>query len=270
MDRTVYKLVASDLDSTMITETLELPGENIAAVERARRSGCHVVICSGRSTASIMPYEERLGLVAEGCYGISFNGGIVYETVTRKKIRDIRLGSDIAIEILDELVDGGVNPWIYAGDDLYVVKETEWVREYAQRVKTSFRVVESFKEIGDEISKLLVVDYPERLLKIDEQFSKRAGGRYNQFFSAEFLFEFTAKSATKGDALVFLADYLGIPISQTIAIGDNLNDVHMIEAAGFSVAVRNGRDELKALADYVTERNCAQGAVAEVIEKFVL
>ena len=270
MDRPEYKLVASDLDSTMITDTLKLPEANIAAVRRARQTGCHFVICSGRSTASIMPYEERLGLVAEGCYGISFNGGIVYETVTRSKVRDIRLGNEIAMKILDELLDFGVNPWTYAGDQMYVVRETEWVHEYVRHVKTNFKLVGSFREIEDEISKVQVADYPDRLRQIEARFTKGAGGNYNMFFTADFLFEFTAKNATKGTALIFLADLLGIPVSQTIAIGDNLNDVHMIEAAGFSVAVRNARDELKALADYVTRRNCAEGAVAEVIEKFVL
>ena len=270
MDRPAYRLVASDLDSTLITDTMKLPSVNISAVERARGLGCHFLICSGRATASIMPYEERLGLIAEGCYGISFNGGIVYETATRRYIRDIRLGSDIAMEILGELLELGVNPWAYVGDQLYVECETVWTREYVRRVKTSCNLISSFKDIEGDISKVLVADFPERLRQVEPYFAKRIGGRYNMFPSGDYLLEFTAQSATKGDALMFVAELLGVPPHQTIAIGDNLNDMHMIKAAGLSVAVANGRAELKEEADYVTMRSCQDGAVAEVIEKFVL
>ena len=271
MRENIYKLVASDLDSTLITDTLLLPEKNAAAVARARSLGCHFVVCSGRSTRTIAQYEEQLGLMAEDCYGISFNGSTVYETLTRARIRDIRLGNGLAMNILDELMGCNVNPWVFVGDDMYVARSAQWVDEYARHVKTTYTVVNSFREIDGEISKIVIADYPAKLQKLDEHFSARDGNNsYSRFFSVDFLLEFTALEATKGTALVFLADYLGIPISQTIAIGDNLNDVPMIQAAGLSVAVNNGRDELKALADYVTERDCGQGAVAEVLEKFVL
>jgi len=265
-----YSLIASDLDSTMITETLALPEENIAAVERVRNAGCHFAICSGRATDSILHYEEQLGLIGKGCYGISFNGGIVYETDTRKVIRDIRLGDKLALEILERLIDYGANPWVYVGDTMYVTKATEWARGYARHVKTKFIVVDSLKGIDGEISKVQVADHRTNLEKLDEHFLALGDNRYNNFFTADFLYEFTAQNATKGKALAFLANHLGVSISKTIAIGDNLNDVHMIQTAGLSVAVNNARHELKALADYITERDCSQGAVAEVIEKFVL
>jgi len=270
MSELSYNLLASDLDSTMITETLTLPAVNIAAVERARNAGCHVAICSGRATNSLLYYEEQLGLIGEGCYGISFNGSIVYETDTRKVIRDIRLGDSLAMDIIERLADYGANPWIYVGDELYVTKATEWAREYARHVKTKFTVVDSFRGLDGEITKVQVADLRPNLEKLDEHFLALDDSRYNNFFTADFLYEFTAQDATKGKALAFLANRLGVPIAKTIAIGDNLNDVHMIQTAGLSVAVNNARHELKALADYVTRRDCGQGAVAEVIEKFVL
>ncbi|MCL2616756.1 MAG: Cof-type HAD-IIB family hydrolase [Defluviitaleaceae bacterium] len=270
MPEPIYKLIASDLDSTLITESLTLPEINAAAVARARQAGCHFVVCSGRATRSIEKYEEQLGLMAEDCYGISFNGSVVYNTITRKAIRDVRLGNALAMEIVDELMSQGVIPWVHVGDDLFIVEEDEWVREYARRVKVPYTKIGSFREISGEISKVQVAGYQHNLQKLDTHFNALADTRYNSFFTAEFLYEFTAKHATKGEALVFLADYLGIPISQTIAIGDNLNDVHMIQSAGLGIAVNNARAELKALAGYITQRNCEQGAVAEVIEKFVI
>ena len=265
-----YNLLASDLDSTMITETLSLPAVNVAAVERARNAGCHVAICSGRATKSLLHYEEQLGLIGKGCYGISFNGSIVYETDTRKVIRDIRLGDTLGTEILERLADCGADPWVYVGDEMYVDKENEWTREYMRHTKMPYTVVNSFRELDGEITKVLVANMRPNLEKIEKHFLELGDTRYNSFFSADFLYEFTAQDATKGKALEFLANHLDIPIAKTIAIGDNLNDVHMIQTAGLSVAVNNARHELKALADYVTQRDCGQGAVAEVIEKFIL
>ena len=270
MEKPVYKLVASDLDSTMITDKLEIPAANIIAVERARRTGCHVVICSGRATDSIMPFEQRLGLIGEGCYGISFNGGVVYETATRAKVRDIRLGRNIALEILKELEDCEVCPLAYVGDKIYVVHENDFVRRYVHYVKIPCEAVESFSEIEGEISLVKVVENMEKLMLINEQFSRCSNASFNKFFSSEFLLEFSAKGATKGEALLFLADLMGVPAPQTIAIGDNLNDITMFETAGLGVAVSNGHSELKALADYVTSRHCSEGAVAEVIERYIL
>ena len=270
MSQLSYKLIASDLDSTMITENLTLPKVNIAAVERVRNAGCHFAICSGRSTRSLLQYEELLGLIGEGCYGISFNGSIVYETDTRKVIRDIRLGKNLAIEILDRLADYGAKPWVYVGDEMYVTKASEGAAEYARHVKTEYTTVDSFRELDGEITKVQVAGYRPSLEKLNGHFLSIGDTRYNSFFSADFLYEFTAKEATKGEALAFLANRLGVPIAQTIAIGDNLNDVHMIQTAGLSVAVNNARSELKTLADYITQSDCGQGAVAEVIDKFVL
>ena len=265
-----YKLITSDLDSTLITDTLILPEVNACAVTRARSAGCHFAICSGRSTHSIKRYEELLGLMAENTYGISFNGSVVYETLSRNKIRDIQMSHDLVQELTAQIIDNGATPWVYSGDDIYIVDMNEWAHEYSRRINTNFHVLESFRHFEGEASKIIVPDHNTNLKRLEAHFIHKTDTRFNSFFSADFLYEFTAQYATKGEALLFLADYLGVPVQQTIAIGDNLNDVHMVKVAGLGVAVKNAKPELKTLAAYITERDCGQGAVAEVIDKFVL
>ena len=85
--------------------------------------------------------------------------------------------------------------------------------------------------------------------------------------SASVLVEISPRSDDKGEALKFIANYFGIDISSTVAIGDNLNDLSMIKAAGIGVAVGNATKELKDAADYVSVTN-DEGAVAKIIEKF--
>ena len=79
--------------------------------------------------------------------------------------------------------------------------------------------------------------------------------------------ELNSQKANKGAALEFLANYLGVPVSQTMGFGDGLNDRHMLQAAGCGVAMANGAESIRAIADFVT-RSCDEDGVAYAIEKF--
>jgi hypothetical protein len=87
-------------------------------------------------------------------------------------------------------------------------------------------------------------------------------------FSKPRYLEVVPTGVGKGEALVELARLLGIPVSETIAIGDSLNDLSMIQMAGTGVAVANARAEVKAVAEFVTHRSASEGAVAEVCDRF--
>jgi hypothetical protein len=94
------------------------------------------------------------------------------------------------------------------------------------------------------------------------------GDKYDVTYSADVLVEVSPITDNKGEALKFIANYYGIPMEQTVAVGDNLNDLSMILAAGVGVAVSNAAQPLKSMADYVTKLTNDDGAIAEVIEKF--
>ena len=100
-----------------------------------------------------------------------------------------------------------------------------------------------------------------------EYLVKKIGDKYEVTYSAAVLVEVSPKGDDKGEALKFLAEHYGIPIDKTVAIGDNLNDLPMIEAAGTGVAVMNATEELKEYADDVCP-SCDEGGVAHVIKKY--
>lgn len=267
----MYKLLSSDLDLTMIDDTFTLPEINIGAVAKAHDAGCLVVINSGRAPSSILPYEEKLGLVKEGCYGIAFNGSRVYETVSRKPIWDVRLGNDLAMEILGIISQEGECGIAYVGDDMYILKQnSEWVAGYLNKASHPYTEVENFDEIEDSISKVLVAARQEALTPLHGKIDDISRGRFNSVRTAPILLEFMSPEASKGNALRFLAEYLGISQQETIAIGDFFNDISALMYAGLPVAVANATSELKELARYITLKNCMEGAFAEVVDKFVL
>lgn len=267
----MYRLISSDLDLTLIDDTYMLPSANAEAVSKTIASGLHFVVNSGRSSNSILPYEEKLGLIREGGYGISFNGSVVYETASRHKIRDVRLGNIFAFEILGTVSESGECGVAYVDNDMYVLKQhNELVSSYVNRVTTPVHVIERFEHVEGEITKVLVAAKPEVLIPLQSEIDGRAAGRFSSTLTAPFLLEFMSNEAGKGKALAFLAEYLGISMAETIAIGDFFNDISALKVAGLPVAVANADAELKKIAMYITARPCHEGAVAEVIEKFIL
>jgi hypothetical protein len=109
--------------------------------------------------------------------------------------------------------------------------------------------------------------FPKDKLKLYNALKDKIGDEFDVTYSADVLVEVSPKYDNKGTALKFLADYYNIPIEKTVAIGDNLNDLSMIQAAGVGVAVSNGTDSLKEQADFIAVSN-EEGAVAQVINKF--
>ena len=94
--------------------------------------------------------------------------------------------------------------------------------------------------------------------------------RGNCFFSRSEYLEYCPKDTDKGSGLRYISKFLNIPMENTVAVGDERNDIPMIQAANIGVAVKNGHEDLKKAADYITEHDNEHGAVAEVIEKFIL
>ncbi len=266
----MYKLLATDLDGTLIGDDFKIPEINKEYIKKAIDKGINFCLCSGRSYMSLERFERELGIIGENTYGICYNGGVVYETLSRKVIRDVRLSRDLAIEILSELKKFDVGTVVYVGDKLIAERETEVIKTYVKKSGVPLNIIGSFEEIQDDISKVLVKGEYSALKEVESYMHPLFKERCNDFFTANDLYEFTNLNATKGEGIKFLANHLGVNIGDVIAVGDNLNDLHMIEAAGLGVAVNNSVSEAKAIANYVTENDNNNGAVAEVIKKFVL
>ncbi|MGN1231225.1 MAG: HAD-IIB family hydrolase, partial [Anaerotignum sp.] len=110
----------------------------------------------------------------------------------------------------------------------------------------------------------------EALEKVKAYAEELIGDQVNLFYSSEIYLEFVKKSVSKGNALEATAREAGVDLKDTIAIGDSDNDLSMILKAGLGVAMKNGEAHVKAAADYITQRDCEENGVAEVIEKFIL
>lgn len=266
-----YKLIVSDFDGTLRRSEGGVSKETIETVKRYLDAGGIFALCSGRMPISILPYARQLGL--KGLVG-AYQGAVIAETESGKLVRDGRIPADDAVKICSIMQENGWHIHVYDGNDLYVNMDDDFRSWYekvcnVRSILTPFDVATVVREKKISPHKIIVIIPSETRKEVFKALSDRFGESYYVTSSTDNLVEIVRKGCDKGGALSFLAQYYGIPLPQTIAIGDNLNDLPMLQAAGLGVAVGNGEEELKKAADFVT-RSCDSDGVAYVIKKFGL
>ncbi|PAY14694.1 Cof-type HAD-IIB family hydrolase [Bacillus sp. 7705b] len=280
------KLIATDLDGTLLNSKHQVSSENENALRQAQRDGIEVVVSTGRAYFDVVTIFEPLGIKT---WVISANGAVIHdpdgrlyhsETIDKKRAYDIlswlesenyyyEVFTDSAIytpqngrQLLDVELDRfkSANPKA----DLSVLMQAAEV-QYSQ---SGFAYIETFQELFEEDKQ---IDF-YNILGFSFFKDKLEAGwqRYQEdkdltlVSSADHNFELSSKKASKGQALERLAKRLNIPMKETAAVGDSLNDRSMLEAAGKGVAMGNAREDIKAIADAVTLTNDEHG-VAHMI-----
>lgn len=269
----MYKLIACDLDETLLTSDRSVSDENREAILKADELGVKFVLATGRGYATVQETLKEVGLHdLEDEYVISFNGG----AVTHNKGNEVLHLQGISHEFANELYKRGqeydVAMHVYTEKDVYVYNYVDEEREHLEGMMDVIEVFDKDLEfLKDEpIVKLLYMNTDRNYLNTIEEDLKDITQDADVSYSSNRYIEFNYKGVNKGAGITFLADKLGIDIEETIAIGDNFNDLPMLETAGLSVGVANMVPELKEKMDYITEANHNESAIAEVINKFIL
>jgi Cof subfamily protein (haloacid dehalogenase superfamily) len=266
------KLIAIDLDGTLLNDQKELNPATIAAVAEAKTAGIKVVLCSGRPLTGVRKFLRQLHLTDPGDFAISYNGAMVQDTDTGKAVvaetityADYRRIQDLA----DEL---GVHAHVLDEAQLYTANadiSKYTVREaYLVDMPLFYRLPDSFPA-DKSFVKVMLIDDPELLAKATKQIPADFYADYYIVNSEPFFLEFMNKSVSKGKAVTTLANYLGLSLDEVMAIGDRENDLSMIQAAGTGVAMGNAIPAVQAAAQVVTATNVDDG-VAKAIRKHAL
>lgn len=268
----MYKLIACDLDETLLDDDHNISKENVEAVKAASKAGVKFVLATGRGYNSVRGTLKELGLAdQEKEYVISYNGG----AITENKGEKLLLFNGISFELAQKLYCRGqqydVNIHVYTKDMVYIY--SSWSNDVPDLSKR-MPVTEIFDKNlnflkGQEIVKVLYVNTDYAYLKQIEHDLEDLTGELDVSYSSNRFIEFNHKGVNKGAGLLSLAKMLGIRPEETIAIGDNLNDLSMIRAAGLGIGVQNTIEEMKPMCDYITQANHNESAVAEVIRTFI-
>ena len=266
-----YRLLALDLDGTLTNHQKQVSEKNKIYIRRAQEAGVDIILASGRPVIGIENVARALDLYHTGGYILAYNGGQIIDCKTGKSLVERFIPMEYYHDICDVIHRFRVFPLTYndAGviceddEDIYVKKEG-----YNNSVPI-IKVPSLEAAVTKPVVKFMVVGEPSELVKAKEYLEGRFRGLLNLFFSEPYFMEVTPPGIEKASALGELTKILGISREKLMACGDGLNDIPMLEYAGFSVAMSNAYDETKKVADYIAPSNEDDG-VAEAIRLFIL
>ena len=267
-----YKLIALDIDGTLINSSHQLTEGVKESIRRAKEKGVKVVLCTGRPLKGVEKFLDELNLKELGDYAATFNGALVQDTFTENPISHLTLKYDDLVDLYNLSLEVGSRSHFYDTKTLYTFNKDVSDYTVLESYLTGAHLnITSLEDVSEDISmsKFMMIDHPEILDECIKKIPKSYYEKYTIVRSTPFFLEFLNPKANKGSGIGLLAKELGIKQEEVICVGDAENDKHMIEYAGLGVAMGNSIDEIKDLADYVTLSNDEDG-VAHVIRKFIL
>lgn len=271
-----YKMIVMDMDYTLLNKNKEVTDRNREALKKAMDMRIHVAVATGRIYTSARVYAKLIGINTPI---IASNGAIIREEITNKTIYQSSLPDDMIREMIRLSHREGVYCHLYTMKTVYTEKIINISERYAQwneRLKADERIEIQVKpdleevivnEQGNVLKAVVVDDDEKKLLKIRNEILST--GKVSVSQSLKDNIEVMNYSVSKGNAVKILSEIYGVKREEIISIGDNENDISMIDYAGLGVAMANAEDCLKCRADYITD-SCEEDGVAKVIEKFIL
>ena len=260
------RLIALDLDDTLLDEQQRLTVTTISALQRAMQAGVSVTIATGRMFCSTVPFARQLGITLPL---ITYNGALIRRIPLGETLYHQPIELSLAEELTDLFRQRGWYLQKYVDDRLYVLEMNEDARYYAEYAKVeAIPLGEDFYRLTVAPTKMLSMGSPDELATIAAEVKSRYAGRLYVAASKQRYLELVDARVNKGRALEFLAGSLGIHQQEVMAIGDSMNDLDMIQYAGIGVAMGNANPAVKEVADFVTRSNVQDG-VAAAVEKFL-
>lgn len=267
----MYKLMAVDIDGTLLNNEKTISQENYEAIQNARRKGVKIVLATGRPPKGIEKYLAELNLKTENEYAILCNGALVQNTnngvivtKTQMQISDIKYLLLISKKL-------NVTISAFTSENIIIAHALSKYNLTLARLNGISHYVVDFNNLDKSIKvfTIIFVDEDYNIMKDFNKLPKEVFEKYSVVRGATFSLEFSYKSVSKGAGVTALAHNLKIDMKDVICVGDAGNDISMIKYAGLGVAMGNAFPEVKKIANYITKSN-EQNGVAHVINKFIL
>lgn len=273
------RAIAFDLDDTLLRPDTSVSDYTVDVLRRAADRGIIILPASGRTRDSMWPAVQRIGCASAF---ISCNGADVWGLRPFSDSSAPLSGADcplltqelLPVELAHEVArfasDRGVYCQTYSPDRFFYSMQNEYAASYEKSSSLQGDYVGDLTQfIQKPVTKLLMMDTPERIAELYQEARALFAGRASLTCSKPYFLECNPLRATKGNALKWCAEHFGFDMSELLAFGDSLNDVSMLEAAGTGVAMGNAREDVKAMGFPVCGSNEEDG-VARYIEEHIL
>ena len=260
----MIKLIATDIDGTILIPEGEFTQGVKDCIKNLKNNGIKVVLVTGRMNAAAKLIAKDLGLNTPV---VSYQGGLINENGTI--LYEQYLTEAESEEIIKWAKEENIHINLYNNDILYSEKDCPEIQRYCNNQHTSY-IVKDFSEIKkDKVNKILAIDYDnsQRIDRLEKELPNRFPNLYIVKSTPYFL-EFSNPKASKYCAVKFLQKYWNLKDEEILTIGDQNNDITLLEAGGIKIAMGNATEKLKNIADYVTDTVYNDGFVSAV-EKFL-
>lgn len=264
----MIKLVATDIDGTLLGADFEFKETVKECIKKLQTKGVKVVLVTGRMHCAAAKIAEELGITTPI---VSYQGGLVKETHGEGKVLyQSDLNPNNAIELIKWAREKNAHINLYMNDVLYVEKDNETIQRYTKARYIDYKVC-SFDDLEIKcVNKILGIDFTNAQRVTD--WVNELKEKYPNLYivkSTPYFCEIAEQTATKGCAVEFLQKLWNIKKEETLAIGDQDNDIELLKSAGVKVAMGNSSEALKQCADYITNHVDENGWV-NAMEKFCL
>ncbi|MCK9524450.1 MAG: Cof-type HAD-IIB family hydrolase [Limnochordia bacterium] len=269
-----YKLLALDIDGTLLNGKSELTPRTKSAVLRAKQR-VEVILATGRRLTNTLPLVKELGLQAPV---VVHNGAVLYDPSSGKTLSQWGIDLHLAREIVDKLDSRGINYIVYTGES----RGEQVLAPLGSWQEPEDLLTHYLGEQVDFVERVTLAAPPVRISVIDrtgevDSFSEELNSKYGGMLNALVFgterniwrgIEMIPADCNKGAGLATVVESLGFGAEDVVAIGDNINDLEMIAWAGLGIAMENGSSQLKATAKRIAPRHDQDG-VAQIIEELL-
>ena len=273
MQKINYGLIVSDFDGTLVNRDGTILEKNKQAIADYMSAGGAFVISTGRMPDGILSRAKELGL--KGLVSCC-QGSIIADIDTSEFVFEGRIPYETTLAVVEKMEQMGLHIHVYEAWDYYCNMDDEALKIYENAVKSKAVLVldkplsQFVREKRLASYKILAMVHSKDNDRVIQELTAENFKDCTVTRSSEFLVEVINANYSKGTAVEFLSKHFGVPLEKTVAIGDQLNDLPMIEKAGMGIAVKNADKGLKERANLTAPLTNEEGAIAWAIEEFGL
>lgn len=267
MGRDKFKgvMLISDFDDTLYGSDLHVSQENRDAIRTFTDQGGLFTVATGRARKTFSPQVELEDIPLNAPVILS-NGATIFDYQTGEVVRRTYLPERIVDDMLDvcaKFPELGFEA--YYQNEIFVHNPNLVTKNHMSRVGMDYTIL-PIEQLPMPLTKLILEQTPGVLRAVQEYMQEKVGDSYEVIFSNRFLLELTAKNSHKGGSALWLAEYLGISREHLYCVGDNQNDIPMMEVAKIGFAPENCSESVKEWGGARLVRSCDEGCIASVIE----
>lgn len=262
------KIFFTDLDGTLLTKEKKISPATMDALRSWTQKGNKFAICTGRALDSAKEVQLSLGLNFPGMFLIGYNGGEIFDCEQNLVISRTPLTMEQVALIVKTAKEHAIHCHTYTDTHIITPTEDEELAYYRRVIRTPFLVCEDILSALDKAPcKCIAIELhdKEKLEQFRKALQPLVEGELNLLYSNDRYLEIFPASSGKGASVKILCDYLNIPLANSLAAGDECNDISMLQTAGLGIAMLNAKDTVKKAAAVITEADNNHDGLAPIL-----